>query len=110
MNAATAGWDMVCRVLGECRYGEKVDSEFGTMIQSPGTASEDSNWTGPKQFAYVRYDPLTSRHGLNDLGLQDVSDEAMARMDDVKMIPDLQRVGSAYALKHVSLEHLEGFV
>ncbi|WP_233130166.1 patatin-like phospholipase family protein [Synechococcus sp. 1G10] len=109
MNAATAGWDMVCRVLGECRFGGEVDSEFGAMIEAPHTPAEKSNWKGAKQFAYVRYDPLTSRGGLDDLGLTDVSDEAMARMDDVSLIPELQRVGSAYGEKYVSLDHLVGF-
>ncbi|MCP9772314.1 patatin-like phospholipase family protein [Synechococcus sp. Tobar12-5m-g] len=110
MNAATAGWDMVCRVLGECRYGGEVDREFGAMIQAPNTPAGESNWSGLKQFAYVRYDPLTSREGLNDLDLPDVSDKAMAGMDDVKLIPELQRVGEAYAGRHVKIDHLAGFV
>jgi uncharacterized protein len=110
MNAATAGWDMVCRVLGECRFGGEVDREFGAMIQAPHTAAEQSNWTGAKQFAYVRYDPLTSRNGLDDLGLMDVSEEVLSRMDDVSLIPELQRVGSAYGMKFVNLNHLAGFV
>jgi predicted acylesterase/phospholipase RssA len=110
MNAATAGWDMVCRVLGECRFGGEVDREFGAMIQAPHTTAEQSNWTGAKQFAYVRYDPLTSRMGLDDLGLADVSEEDLSRMDDVSLIPELQRVGSAYGKKFVNLNHLAGFV
>ena len=110
MNAATDGWDMVCRVVGECRYGHPIDSEIGAMIQMPGTPPEQSNWTGTKQFAYVRYDPLTSRAGLDALDLVDISDEAMALMDDVSLIPDLQRVGRAYAANHLSLDHLQGFL
>lgn len=110
MNAATDGWDMVCRVVGECRFGRPIDSEFGAMIQKPGTPAEQSNWTGTKQFAYVRYDPLTSRAGLDALGLADVSDEALARMDDVSQIPELQRVGRVFAAKNLSLEHLLGFL
>jgi predicted acylesterase/phospholipase RssA len=108
MNAATVGWDMVCRVLGECRSGGEVDSEFGAMIQRPGTPAEACNWTGQKQFAYLRYDPLISREGLAGLGLADVSDE-ISRMDDVSSIPELQRVGSAYAQKYVTIDHFTGF-
>ena len=107
MNAATAGWDMVCRVLGECRFGGEVDREFGAMIQKPG---EHSNWTGDKQFAYVRYDPLTNQQGLSDLGLSEVSEDALSRMDDVSLIPELQRVGEAYGKKFLSLDHLAGFI
>jgi len=110
MNAATEGWDMVCRVLGECRFGGEVNREFGAMIQDPNTPSGESNWSGAKQFAYVRYDPLTSRKGLDELGLPDVSAEAVSRMDDVKLIPDLQRVGVAFAQRHLNIDHLTGFV
>lgn len=129
MNSATAGWDMVCRVLGECRFGGLVDREFGDMVRKPG---EPCNWTGPKQFAYVRYDPLTNAEGLIEIGLADVGleefemmskeeqqrirqglkpmVEKLAKMDDVSLIPELQRVGAAYAQKNVSLDHLAGFV
>ncbi|MFN7898472.1 MAG: patatin-like phospholipase family protein [Synechococcaceae cyanobacterium] len=110
MNAATDGWDMACRVLGECRFGRPIDREFGAMIQTPDTPPEQSNWTGTKQFAYVRYDPLTSRQGLDALGLNDVSAEALARMDDVSTIPELQRVGKVFAEKNLNLDHLRGFV
>ncbi|EAQ75253.1 patatin-like protein [Synechococcus sp. WH 5701] len=132
MNAAIAGWDMVCRVMGECRFGGEVDREFGAMIQEPLTPADQSNWTGAKQFAYVRYDPLTNAEGLIEIGLADVSlkefetmsmeekqrirdslkpmVEKLAKMDDVSLIPELQRVGAAYAQKNVSLDHLAGFV
>jgi hypothetical protein len=129
MNAATAGWDMVCRVLGECRFGGQVDREFGTMVLEPG---EPSNWTGAKQFAYVRYDPLTNAEGLMKIDLADVSFEEyekmskekqqrvkedlkpmvdkLAKMDDVSLITELQQVGVAYGKTYVSLDHLAGFV
>jgi len=132
MNAATAGWDMVCRVLGECRFGGEVDREFGAMILKPQTPADQSNWTGPKQFAYVRYDPLTNAEGLMKIGLADVSFEEyekmskkkqqrvkedlkpmvdkLAKMDDVSLITELQQVGVAYGKTYVSLDHLVGFV
>jgi predicted acylesterase/phospholipase RssA len=110
MNAATAGWDMVCRIVGECRFGGPIDREFGSMIQPSGTSPDQSNWSGAKQFAYVRYDPLTSREGLNDLGLHEIPEQDLAAMDDVKKIPELMQVGSAYAERHLSLEHLCGFL
>lgn len=109
MNAATAGWDMVCRVLGECRFGGAIDREFGSMIQRPGAPTDESNWSGPKQFAYVRYDPLTSREGLDTIGLTELAEQDLAAMDDVSKITELQQVGSAYAARFVSVEHLKGF-
>lgn len=110
MNAATDGWDMVCRVLGECRFGRPIDREFGAMLQSPETPSDQSNWTGPKQFAYVRYDPLTSQEGLNALGLSELAESRLALMDDVSMRDSLRAVGIAYARQNLSLRHLRGFL
>jgi hypothetical protein len=61
MNAASAGWDMSCRIIGECRFGGSIDREFKEAVVLPG---EPSNWTGPKQFTYVRYDPDVTEKGL----------------------------------------------
>ncbi len=110
MNSATAGWDMVCRIVGECRFGGPLDREFGSMIQSPGTPADQSNWSGAKQFAYVRYDPLTNREGLDALGLTQIPEQDLAAMDDVNKIPQLREVGSAFADRYLSLEHLSGFL
>jgi hypothetical protein len=110
MNAATAGWDMVCRIVGECRFGGQVDREFGTMIQAPGMPADQGNWSGAKQFAYVRYDPLTNREGLDALGLTQIPEQDLAAMDDVRKIPQLREVGSAFAKRYVLLDHLSGFI
>lgn len=110
MNAATAGWDMVCRMMGECRFGDPIDGEYGDMLLPPGGSARASNWTGPKQFAYVRYDPLTTQSQLDDLGLSEISSAAMQQMDNVSLIPDLYRVGQAYAKRYLQLDHLTGFV
>lgn len=106
MNAASAGWDMACRTLGECRYGGEIDREIGDMVAVAG----DPNWTGTKQFAYVRYDPDVSRKGLDDLELEKIDPTKVQVMDSVKHIADIQRVGTTYARIHVKPEHLQGFV
>jgi hypothetical protein len=110
MNAATAGWDMACRILGECRFGGPIDREFGDMVLPVGGSATASNWTGAKQFAYVRYDPLTTQETLSNLGLDDMSAAALQRMDDVSLIPDLYRLGEVYGQHHLELDHLAGFV
>lgn len=106
MNAASAGWDMACRMLGECRHGAAIDREFGDMVATPGSAP---NWTGAKLFGYVRYDPDVSRAGLDALGLADVAAGDVQKMDSVAHIDAIGRVGRAYAEAHVSSEHLRGF-
>lgn len=108
MNAAAAGWDMSCRIIGECRFGPSIDREFGDMVvdsRNPGP-----NWSGPKQFAYVRYDPDVTRHGLDELGLRNVNEAHVAVLDSVKYIGEIQRVGKAYAARNVNLAHLANFV
>ena len=107
MNAATAGWDMACRVLGDCRFGPGIDREFGTMMRAPGDAP---NFTGTKQFAYVRYDADLSQEGLNALGLGAIQAADVQMLDSVDHIPQIRQVGQTYAARHVDLAHLRGFV
>ncbi len=106
MNAASAGWDMACRMLGECRFGAQIDREIGDMLVPDGATI---NWTGPKQFTYVRYDPDVSQTGLDALGLETLRAENVQVMDSVNYIPDIQRVGEADAKKNVNLSHLHPF-
>jgi patatin-like phospholipase/acyl hydrolase len=107
MNAATAGWDMTCRVLGECRHGGIIDREIGDMVMP---SSDDSNFTGAKLFTYMRYDPDVSQSGLNALGLDDVDATKVQVMDSVDYIDEIQKVGKSYADKHVDINHFKGFV
>lgn len=102
---------MVCRVIGECRFGGEIDREFGDMVLAPGGSSTASNWSGAKQFAYVRYDPLTTQEQLNALGLPEIKEASMQLMDDVSLIENLYRVGQAYGERSINLQqHFAGFV
>lgn len=104
MNAASAGWDMACRLVGECRFGRPIDREFGDMV---GAATS----TGTKQFAYVRYDPDVSQTGLNELGLGHIKAADVQTLDSIDFIPQIQEVGVAYAGAHVKTAvHLRGFL
>jgi uncharacterized protein len=106
MNAASAGWDMTCRVLGECRHGGVIDREFGDMVMP---SSSDHNFTGSKLFTYMRYDPDVSFEGLKAIGISDIDPAKMQQMDSVNNIPDIQRVGIEYSKRHVDIGHFEGF-
>ncbi len=106
MNSASAGWDMACRMLGECRFGGDIDREIGAMVAGVGAP----NWTGAKHFAYVRYDPELSQPGLDVLGLSDVDCTHVQKLDSVDHIDEIQRVGQTYAARHVETAgHLRGF-
>jgi hypothetical protein len=73
-------------------------------------SANDPNWTGPKLFTYLRYDPDVSTEGLHELGLDKIDPKRIQVMDSVNYIDDIQRVGSAYAVHHVKPIYLEGFV
>lgn len=107
MNAAAAGWDMACRLLGECRFGGPIDSEIGDMVFN---AEGRANWTGGKQFAYMRYDPDVSQAGLDALGLSTIKAQDVQQMDSTDHIKAIGEVGRAYAQRHLELDHFRGFV
>lgn len=111
MNAASAGWDMACRAIGECRVGGNIDREFGNMVTQElrGKGVNEQNWHGGKQFVYLRYSPDLTRAGLDDLQLTDIDPATMQQLDAVDAMPEMQRVGKAYADANVLLEHLRGF-
>jgi predicted acylesterase/phospholipase RssA len=106
MNGASAGQDMSCRIFGACRFGGKIDREFGAGIVEDGGPS---NWTGTKLFTYVRYDPEVTAQGLAALGLDHVSPEHVQVMDSVEFVGDIQAVGEKFAGKHVTLDHFGKF-
>lgn len=107
MNAATAGWDMTCRLVGDCRFGGPLDREIGDMVYR----DDDPNWTGAKQFTYLRYNPDLSAEGIKALGLGDIDAERVRTLDAVDNIANIRRVGTAYAAKYVKVqEHFRGFV
>jgi patatin-like phospholipase/acyl hydrolase len=113
MNAASAGWDMTCRLLGECRFGLPIDREYGDMVLKPGagTYPETSNTTVPKAFAYVRYDPDVSSTGLAGLGLSHISPGHVQELDSIEHIDAIQLVGQEFAKRFVQTErHLQGFL
>jgi uncharacterized protein len=106
MNAASAGWDMACRLLGDCRYGPPIDREYGDMVTPPGTT--EINATVPKLFTYVRYDPDVTQPGLDALGVN-ARTANVQQLDSVRHVAEIQRVGRSYADRFVLPQHLAGF-
>lgn len=96
-------------IFDECRHGGQIDREVWDML--PDTETPDTpNWTGSKQFAYVRYDPDVTREGLDALGSKAIEPAKVQLMDSVKFIPDIQRVGKTYAAAHFTIDHFRGFI
>lgn len=91
--------DMLCRVLGRCRFGAPIDRELGDL-----TAPDPRL---PRRFSYVRYnhtyapaeiDAACREHGTH-WGL-----------DALALIPAIRSAGARYAREQVKLEHFAGFL
>jgi hypothetical protein len=95
IDAAAVQQDTLCRILGDCLYGERIDRELGDL------AAPTLLRAGEQKFSYVRYDQLldtierTPRQPRLDL-----------RLDRVESMPALQQLGREYATAHVAREHL----
>ena len=99
MFAALNEQDFLCRVFGECVFGDPLDAEVGDMAGSIGPLRE-------KLFRFVRYNGDLTQPGLAELGCADIRSEQVQKLDSVRAIPQLHRVGKAIAEQKVRAEHL----
>ena len=104
MYASQVQQDTLCRIFGKCLEGDLLDREVGKMhkLLAPG---KKENF-----FTYVRYNAELTREGLNELGLNNIDEEDVEKMDSVEHIDELRRVGIASADKKVKDSHFIGFL
>jgi hypothetical protein len=95
MQGVALEQDYLCRCLGECIFGEDIDSEIGNLVGMPVP--------GPRWFSYVRYN--RSYLGKEAEKLLSAG-SLLGKLDAVSAIPVLRDVGREYAEKNVKLEHL----
>jgi len=91
--------DMLCRVLGDCRFGDELDREIG-HLRGPGILT-----TEEKRFSYVRYNRFYSHDETE--ALRQATKQHFS-LDNLELIPYLQKTGREYAEKSVLREHLFG--
>jgi hypothetical protein len=104
MNGASVGQDLLCRTLGGCRFGERLDREIGDRLNVTGIA-------GTNLFSYVRYNAVLSDEALSAAGLTgERARKRIRRLDGVKAIPDLQAVGRRVAATVDVDDHFKGFL
>jgi patatin-like phospholipase/acyl hydrolase len=87
--------DYFCRCLGQCIYGESLDSEVGDLV---GLPLEGKNW-----FSYVRYNKYYDAERLRELLIKHPN---LAKLDAIAAMPVLEELGRAYAEECVKVEHL----
>jgi hypothetical protein len=95
IGAISTEQDFICRVLGDCVHGPRLDAEV-QALDSPSLLAAHE-----QKFTYVRYDqPFGAKpHDAEQLA-------HAAELDDLSLIPVLQKMGREYAAEHVRLEHL----
>lgn len=89
--------DMLCRVLGDCLYGDKVDSEVGDLTGA-GLLS-----TKEKKFSYVRYN---RQFGPDEIAAIERRTKRKFSLDNTDLIETLMELGAEYAQSHVHQDHL----
>ena len=89
--------DMLCRVLGDCRFGASVDLEQGEL-RGPGLLAD-----AEKKVSYVRYDRAFS---ATETAAFERATRKQFSLDNLDLIPDLIRLGEDYARAHVRPFHL----
>ncbi len=82
--------------------GDKIDNEIGDMIGERGLGNSNL-------FTDVRYNAELSRDGLDELGLQRISEKDQM-MDSVKHIDKLQAMEKAIAFLKVQEDHFKYFL
>lgn len=94
--------DLLCRVFGNCKVGDPIDSEVGDLLNYQGGP------VSPKLFTYLRYDADLSEAGIHNLGIKGVRASHIQKMDSCDYTAELQIAGRAVA-KKVMAEHFASF-
>jgi hypothetical protein len=89
--------DVLCRILGDCVFGEAIDREMGEL----STASLFSEVE--QKFTYVRYDKVLNAGTATGASAAKPID---TRLDRVGNMPMFQQLGREYAAANVRLENL----
>jgi hypothetical protein len=109
MYAAMVDQDTSCRLVGRCTHGAVLDREIGDMIPRDAAGRKiPLNRNLGRKFLYARYNADLSREGLAAMGLSDIDPKNVQKLDSVKYIKDLRRVGRKLA-EEIRTEHFGSF-
>lgn len=95
IGAAAVEQDVLCRIMGDCVHGTLIDSEIGEINEATLFSRDE------QKFTYVRYDRALDATTSNLLQMS----KARTELDNLELIPLLQREGQEYAAQNVRLEH-----
>ncbi|MEM9481019.1 MAG: patatin-like phospholipase family protein [Verrucomicrobiota bacterium] len=97
MDSAQVEQDTMCRVVGQCLHGEKIDSEIGDLLSSQSDVE--------KRFLYCRYDHEFTKEEQERSREASGSGKAFD-LADLKSMDLLSEIGRQYAEETVLPEHL----
>ena len=96
MESINREQDLVCRTVGYCKAGPPIDSEIGDLCDIP--AAEIPT----RKFTYFRFDHYFTPEELDEAA--QYGSKGSLQMDNLKLIPFLQKVGRRYAEESVRVD------
>lgn len=99
MTGASAENDLMCRMLGHCVHGPKVDNEVGDL---KGESIDG------KLFTYARYDISLTDDLLRELKLPGLAKDL--QLDSVSRLKDFEEIGNKAAEQVEFGRHFESFM
>jgi hypothetical protein len=100
ISATTLHQDMLCRLMGNCIYGEPLERPLGDCIGTPSPID-------PRLFSYLRYNVPLTYEGMADLGCGHIDPQNLP-LDAINKLPELMEIADCLGQK-VAAEHFIGF-
>jgi hypothetical protein len=97
IDSSSLQQDMLCRVLGDCRFGAELDLEIGDLKACGPEGA------GCRNFTYLRYNHDYTPEQLAKA--QQITKSGFG-IDNLKLIPLLREIGATYAAHHLRAEDL----
>ena len=130
MNGSAFSQDLLCRVIGDCRFGPELDREVGELTGRLFSPRDEDAWEDDQDaweeqqqlseqvglpaigdyFSYVHYDSDLGPEGLTAAGIPDKDWSAVTAMDNYRQIGNWQKLGAVAARDVAVSEHFRGFL
>ncbi len=110
MYGAMVDQDILCRQVGRCVHGAELDREIGDMIPRDDSGNTISlNKDLGRRFIYARYNADLSPEGLKAMKLGKIDASKIQKLDSVKHMGDLRRVGKKVGAE-IKIKHFGNFI
>ncbi|KUG29769.1 hypothetical protein ASZ90_000338 [hydrocarbon metagenome] len=104
LQAINIQQDTLCRMFGRCISGGPIDMELGDLHEDGGPPP---GW--PRLFTYCRFDIALTQDTLAAIGLGDIDEKNVSRLDSIQFVADLKRIGARVRDLHIRENMFSGF-